>query len=281
MAKHINPFTDTGFKIIFGKEKNKDILIDFLNDLLEGSCFHDPIVDVEYMSNQKTGDSPENRSTINDIHCRTICGRHFIVEMQNRGHANFFDRLICYSAMAVMEQMKKGDWDFNIEAVYTVCFANFNVEPLPKKLKVDCGLSDFDNGQPLSDLLRFIVIQLPEFYIDDPDKCVTNFEKWIYSLKNMEHMIHIPFAARDNAFARLSRAGEEAAMTPEERRNYRNDQKQYLTLINIERTRYNEGLSKGREEIVIAMYRKGQSPQSISDLTDIPLPVIEEIISNC
>ena len=36
MAKFINPFTDVGFKIIFGQEMTKGLLIDFLNDLLVG-----------------------------------------------------------------------------------------------------------------------------------------------------------------------------------------------------------------------------------------------------
>jgi len=34
MSKYINPFTDFGFKRIFGEEFNKDLLIDFLNELL-------------------------------------------------------------------------------------------------------------------------------------------------------------------------------------------------------------------------------------------------------
>ena len=34
MAKYINPYTDFGFKKLFGEEANKDLLIDFLNQLL-------------------------------------------------------------------------------------------------------------------------------------------------------------------------------------------------------------------------------------------------------
>ena len=30
-AKYINPYTDFGFKKLFGEEGNKDLLIDFLN----------------------------------------------------------------------------------------------------------------------------------------------------------------------------------------------------------------------------------------------------------
>ena len=33
--KYINPFTDYGFKRLFGEEPNKDLLLDFLNELLK------------------------------------------------------------------------------------------------------------------------------------------------------------------------------------------------------------------------------------------------------
>ena len=36
MANYINPFTDIGFKRIFGQELSKPLLIDFLNNLLIG-----------------------------------------------------------------------------------------------------------------------------------------------------------------------------------------------------------------------------------------------------
>jgi hypothetical protein len=32
--KYINPFTDFGFKRLFGEEANKELLIDFLNSFL-------------------------------------------------------------------------------------------------------------------------------------------------------------------------------------------------------------------------------------------------------
>ena len=35
MRKFINPFTDYRFKLIFGREVSKDLLIEFLTELLE------------------------------------------------------------------------------------------------------------------------------------------------------------------------------------------------------------------------------------------------------
>ena len=36
MGRYINPFTDWGFKRLFGQEFSKDLLINFLNDLFDG-----------------------------------------------------------------------------------------------------------------------------------------------------------------------------------------------------------------------------------------------------
>jgi len=45
--KYISPFTDFGFKKLFGTELNKDLLIDFLNELLQ--------VDLAYLSTKQLG----------------------------------------------------------------------------------------------------------------------------------------------------------------------------------------------------------------------------------
>ena len=46
--RYINPFTDFGFKKIFGQEYNKDLLIDFLNSILPRNG--DLITDIKYGS---------------------------------------------------------------------------------------------------------------------------------------------------------------------------------------------------------------------------------------
>lgn len=49
MSKYINPYTDFGFKWLFGTEKNKVILIDFLNALFDGM---EVVEDLEYRQNE-------------------------------------------------------------------------------------------------------------------------------------------------------------------------------------------------------------------------------------
>ena len=81
MAKYINPFTDVGFKRIFGQELSKPLLLDFLNSLFEGEKH---IANLTFLDKEQPALFEEDRSLIYDIYCETDEGEKIIVEMQNR-----------------------------------------------------------------------------------------------------------------------------------------------------------------------------------------------------
>lgn len=85
MSRFVDPFTDTGFKIIFGKEnKSNEILKAFLNDLFEGQPDFDPVEKLHYLNNERSRESLEDRAILYDIVCETQSGHRFIVEMQRQ-----------------------------------------------------------------------------------------------------------------------------------------------------------------------------------------------------
>ena len=94
MGRYINPFTDWGFKRLFGQEFSKDLLINFLNDLFEGEF---QIKDVTFKDKEQPGDTNDLRGCIFDIYCVTDDDKHFIVEMQNRWVPFFVNRFIYLS----------------------------------------------------------------------------------------------------------------------------------------------------------------------------------------
>jgi predicted transposase/invertase (TIGR01784 family) len=65
-AKYLNPFTDFGFKKIFGEEASKPLLMDFLNALLPQN---DRIVDLTFKNNEQLGQTDLDRKAIYDIYC--------------------------------------------------------------------------------------------------------------------------------------------------------------------------------------------------------------------
>ena len=103
MGKFIKPFTDFGFKHIFGREMDKDILIEFLNDLLEGEH---TIKDLRIMNNERLPETEQGRKVIFDIHCETDKGERIIIEMQNREQPHFKDRALYYLCLLYTSSLR-------------------------------------------------------------------------------------------------------------------------------------------------------------------------------
>lgn len=83
--KYINPYTDFGFKKLFGTEMNNDLLISFLNSLF---CHTESeIEDVQYLKGENLGDGYGDRRSIFDVYCMAKDGSRFIVEMQKAEQA--------------------------------------------------------------------------------------------------------------------------------------------------------------------------------------------------
>lgn len=105
MGRFINPFTDFGFKYLFGREVSKDILIEFLNDLLQGERV---ITELRFLNNEQEPEQKELRKVIYDIYCETNTGEYIIVEMQNRRQKHFKERGLFYQSQAIVNQGIKG-----------------------------------------------------------------------------------------------------------------------------------------------------------------------------
>ena len=258
MARFINPFTDVGFKRIFGQEINKDLLIDFLNALLEGER---RVKDIRFLDKELIPIYEKDRSLIYDIYCTDENGEQFIVEMQNREHVNFRERTIYYLSQAIARQGERGvDWKFSLKAVYGVFFLNFQLTQLPHKLRTDIILADRDTHEQFSDKMRYIFLELPSF-IKEENECETDFERWIYVLKNMETLQRLPFKARNAVFQRLEQIVDIAAMSKEDRMKYDESIKVYrdrLAVMEFERLKgVEEGRAEGRAEGLAEGLEKG------------------------
>ena len=282
MPKFINPFTDVGFKRIFGQEINKDLLIDFLNALLEGER---QVKDIRFLDKELLPMYENDRRLIYDVYCTDENGEQFIVEMQNKEHVNFRERTIFYLSQAIARQGEKGvDWRFDLKAVYGVFFLNFMLTDLPRKLRTDIVLTDRDTHEQFSDKMRYIFLQLPLFTKEESE-CDTDFERWIYVLKNMETLQRLPFKARNAVFQKLEEIVDIAAMSKEDRMKYDESIKVYrdrLAIIEYERRKgLAEGLAKGERnkqiEIACNLKRMGLATETIAQATGLAPEAIEQL----
>ena len=181
-AKNINPFTDFGFKKLFGEEASKDILLDFLNAVLEDDV--GPIADLEYSKNEHLGPSELDRNVVFDIFCRTESGDRIIIEMQKFFQTYFKERSLYYSSFAIQEQAVKGEWDFSLYPVYCISLLDFQLRDNQfsrKEYFHKVKLIETNTGRVFNDKLSFIYLEIPKFD-KKLDKLETNFDKWMYLL---------------------------------------------------------------------------------------------------
>ena len=245
MGKFINPFTDVGFKRLFGQEISKPVLIAFLNSLLEGERH---VVDLQYLDKEKIGINDGDRSLIYDVLCKTDSGEYIIVEMQNKSQPYFKNRSIYYSARSIIEQGERGsEWEYDIKAVYLIALLNFRLEGLEKELRTDVALMDMKRHTLFSDKVRMVFLQLP-YFIKELDECEDIFERIIYVLKHMDILQRMPFLAQDAVFKRLSEIADVASLSKEERREYDKSLKHYRDTIAVMHGQWLEGHASGLAE---------------------------------
>ena len=217
MSKFINPFTDVGFKRIFGQEISKPVLIAFLNSLLSEER---SIVDVKFLDKEQIGISDGDRSLIYDIFCETETGELIIVEMQNKYQPYFKKRSIYYVSRSIVEQGERGsEWKYDIKAVYLVAFLNFKLSDISEDFRTDVALMDMKRRTVFSDKVRLIYLQLP-YFTKEADDCENVFERIIYVLKHMDILQRMPWMAQDAVFKKLSEIAEVASLSQEDRRRY-------------------------------------------------------------
>ncbi|NQZ60498.1 MAG: PD-(D/E)XK nuclease family transposase, partial [Lentisphaeraceae bacterium] len=246
--KYINFFTDFGFKRLFGSEPSKELLIDFLNSLLEG--YEAPIVNLTYKNTENLGSTELDRKAVFDLYCETDTGEKIIVEMQKASQKFFKDRSVFYSTFPIQEQAKKGDWNYELKAVYTIGILNFvfdeDKDDLEKYL-YRVKLSDIETNKVFYDKLSFIYLEMPKF-TKDLDQLQTHFEKWMYALQNVSQLEDVPEQLQEQIFEKFFNLARIAKLNGEERESYQKSLKYYRDMHNVIDTAQEKGWMKGREQ---------------------------------
>ena len=209
----------------------------------------------------------------------TDSGDKIIVEMQNREHPHFVDRTLYYASEAIARQGEKGvRWHYDVKAVYLIAFVNFSMGELPQRFRTDAGLTDLLSGKLISEKLRLVYLQLP-FFVKEAEECNTDFERWIFVLKNMETLNRLPWAAQNKVFERLSEIAEVSALTKEEREQYDGALRKYRDTMNVMMGAEQKGRAEGRAEERLANARSLLAHGVSKDLIVASLGLTEEELS--
>ncbi len=280
--KYINPYTDFGFKLLFGTVMNKELLISFLNALL---FKEETVKDVTYLNTEHLGTQEYDRRAVFDVYCENEKGEKFLVEMQ-KGEQQFFkDRSVYYATFPIREQAKRGEWNYELKAVYTIGILNFTFDSLdPEYFHHEVKLVDMGTRKVFYDKLTFIYLEMPKFNKRE-DELETMFDKWLFVLRNLSSLLDRPRALQERVFDRLFEAAEIAKFTRTERSEYWDSLKNFRDLYSVISTAESKGRKKGREEgreeerikNAVRMKQKGYPLEDIVEITGLSIEEIREL----
>ena len=278
--RYLNPFTDFGFKKLFGSEPNKDLLLDFLNELIKE---HGHIQTLTYLKAEQLGLTEYERRAVFDLYCESETGEKFIVEMQKAKQKYFKDRSVFYSTFPIREQAQRGEWDFQLNAVYTVGILDFVFDEdknSPDYYHHHVQLMETRRKKVFYDKLTYIYLEMPKFTKTE-EELETHFDKWLYVIKNLPMLRERPRRIQERVFERLFEAAEVARFDPSEREAYEESIKVYRDLKNVMDTRWEEGvqegLEKGLERVAKAMKASGEPISKITAYTGLTAKQIREL----
>ncbi len=247
--RYINPLTDFGFKRIFGTPFNKELLISFLNALLDGERV---IKDVTYNNSEHFGSNEWARKAVFDVYCTTETGGRFIVEMQNVYQDFFKDRSIFYSTFPIADQAKRGDWNYELQDVYTIGVLNFAF-PEDKEADNDEGiyreikLMDTRTKEVFYDKLTYIYVELAKFN-KTLEECTSLLDKWLFCLRHMQNFLERPAELQGRIFEKLFKTAEISKFNSNEMREYEQSINAYRDIKNGMDSAERAGIRKGRAE---------------------------------
>lgn len=271
--RHINPLTDFGLKKLFGTELNKELLIDFLNQIIPDR----KIKELTYSSNEHLGKLKIDRKTVSDIYCIGENDERFIVEMQKAKQNYFKDRSGFYASFPIQEQVKKGDWNYKLEPVYSIGILDFEFEEHKQDENI-LHLIELKNQkcEVFYERLKFIYIELPKFK-KKQEELETHFDKWLYVFTHLQDLQNRPKALQERVFTKLFEEAEIAKFSESERKEYEESLKVYRDIKNVVDTARIEGKYERSFEIARELKNNGVSISIITQSTGLSKEEIENI----
>ncbi len=303
LYKFLDPKNDVAFRKIFGTEKNKDILIHFLNDMITFKEA-EPIEDVTFLKTIQDPETAAKKTSIVDILCKDGKGNQYIVEMQVAKDKGFVKRAQYYAAKAYICQSNVGGKYHNLKEVVFLAISDFIMFPEKKNYKSDHVILDKKTHENDLKDFSFTFLEMPKFKLKI-DELTTITDKWMYFFKHggetsEKDLLKIIGSDQiiERAYDELNRFSwnEEELLTYEQAEKY---EKSYVASMD---QKFDEGieigeqrglkkgeqlglekgeqlgLEKGKNHIACIMLQKGMDIESICEITELSVETVKSLL---
>jgi predicted transposase/invertase (TIGR01784 family) len=213
-----DPKTDFAFKRIFGSEEHKDVLVAFLNGMLDLDEPH-RIVAVELLPPEQRPAVAELKLSIVDVKCTDARGVTYVVEMQVLQVEGFEKRVVYNVAKAYVNQIARGELYPDLNDVVGITICDFELWPESGEETIPMlsrwrMIEEQTGSRSKLGQIRLVFLELPKYDTSRPPQ--TTVEKWAYFFREADNLTVVPEALAESPFVDALEAARTAGFTAAE-----------------------------------------------------------------
>ena len=204
--KYADLLDDEVFKLVFGRESTKDVMIEFLNQVITDR----KIVDLEFIDKEMHPIERDAKGTVYDMFCKTDDGSRIIVEVQRRKQPFYPERALYYSTFQIQRQVESGAEYYDFLPVYIVSILNFRMDNTSENTNVKSVYRIYEETthRLLTNRITFIFLELEKFQktLEDLDGDI--LEGMYFCFKNMTNLDERPDILKHSVFGKIFEVSE-------------------------------------------------------------------------
>jgi predicted transposase/invertase (TIGR01784 family) len=181
----LSPRSDLIFRLLFGDERNIELLTDFLKSVLR--LPDDDYEEVTIVDPHLLPDYQGGKLGVLDVKVKTRSKKIIDVEIQIKPTSELRERIVHYLAKMVTEQVGSGDEYINIKRVISIIITDFVFVPENNVYHNRYTLHDAKTGSEFTDLIEVDTLELAKL---PPLEDGTKLWQWlkILSAENKEEL---------------------------------------------------------------------------------------------
>jgi conserved hypothetical protein (putative transposase or invertase) len=265
MIYYLDPKSDLAFKRLFGDLTHKNILISFLNSILD-RIEGDKITTVVINDPYNNAETQASKTSIVDVRCTDQREHQFIVEMQVITQKDYAARAQYYSSLALSRQLAAGEKYDKLVPVIFVGILDFNL------FKSDHCVSHhliIDNKTRAHELthLEFHFVELQKFD-KELNELNTIADKWIYFLRYAGTLQEVPASLKDPVLKEAFDVLAQSNWSKSELESYDKYLDAFRSAASQLETAEEIGMAKGMEKGIAKS--RVEIAQQLLDVLDVP-----------
>ena len=273
MKKYINPYTECGFRKLFGEDSSKVLLIDFLNQLLPA---HHQITSIYFDDIQDEMFHYEYYHSNFDIYCTANNGIQFIIELKNEINSHFKEKALFNIANLIRKNVETKYWNYELNFIYHISMIDFFYEKhYHAKYYRHVDFKDQFNENFYSKL-SMIYLQIPAFNKNE-NEITSKLDKWIYFLKYLDKFNDVPALLNEPIFLKAFKIADISLLSPTQLHEYEKSKLNYLDILNICHNAKAEGIKERNFEIAKLMKINGEPIENIAQYTGLSIEIINQL----